>query len=422
MDITLLIIILLAIAFLLRIDFIFYIFYICIALYAWSRWYPGWALTQLNIRREYNSHAFWGETVPVTIRLQNKSRLPLPWVTVQESQAVELTATAQMSHVAALRGKETVDFGYEIRAWRRGYYRLGPMRLSSGDLFGLTKEKIDRYPADYLTVYPRLTPLNQLGLPSRLPFGTITSRQRLFEDPTRPAGVRNFRSGDSIRQINWKTSAHTRQLMVKTYQPAISLETAVLLNLHQDDYLHENRANRIEWAIEVAASLAAHLVDRRQAVGLLTNGIDPLGSGETAVFDKESGRLVSEESANQPTNQPIAIPPRPGRANLMKILERLARIEAGQTTPFTHWTPTACIHLSWGVTILAITARGDEAVCQTLHRLVRTGFNPILITIEPDANFGLVRERAQRLGFAAYNISRRSSLSQWQQPQSGVPA
>jgi uncharacterized protein (DUF58 family) len=417
MDITVLILLLLAVAFLLRIDFIFYILYICIALYAWSRWYPGWALKQLKIRRDYNSHAFWGETVPVTIRLENTRRLPLPWITVQESQAVELTAATQMSHVAALRGKDKTEFSYDIQAWRRGYYQLGPMRLVSGDLFGLTEEKIGRYPADYLTVYPRITPLNQLGLPSRLPFGTIASRQRLFEDPTRPAGVRDFRSGDSIRQINWKTSAHTRQLMVKTYQPAISLETAVLLNLHRDDYQRENRSNRIEWAIEAAASLAAHLVDKRQAVGLLTNGIDPLGNGETAVFDEASGRLISEKLTNQPTNQSIAIPPRPGRANLMKILERLARIEAGQTDSFTKWTPTACIHLSWGVTILAITPRGDEAVCQTLHRLVRTGFNPILITIEPDANFGLVRQRARHLGFAAYNISQRSNLSQWQQPQ-----
>jgi uncharacterized protein (DUF58 family) len=295
------------------------------------------------------------------------------------------------------------------------------MRLSSGDLFGLAEEKIGRLPSDYLTVYPRITPLTQLGLPSRLPFGTIVSRQRLFEDPARPAGVRDFRSGDSIRQINWKASAHTRQLMVKTHQPAISLETAVLLNLHTPDYIHKNRAYHIEWAIEVAASLAAHLVDQRQAVGFLTNGVDPLGSSETAVFDEESGRLVSD--ITDPTqNRAPDIPPRPGRAHLMKILERLARIEAEETTTFHQWAATACVNLSWGVTILAITPRGDEAVCQSLHRLVRSGFNPILITIEPDANFGLVRDRARRLGFAAFNVNQRSSLNQWRQSPQRVTA
>jgi uncharacterized protein (DUF58 family) len=195
----------------------------------------------------------------------------------------------------------------------------------------------------------------------------------------------------------------------------------VLLNLHRDDYMRENQANRIEWAIEVAASLAAHLADRRQAVGLITNGMDPLGSGETAVFDEESGRLITQQT-NPQTNPQITIPPRPGRANLMKILERLARIESAQTIPFTQWAATACVNLSWGVTILAITPRGDEATCQTLHQLVRTGFNPILITIEPDANFGLVRQRARHLGFTAFNIHQRSSLSQWQQSPQRIAA
>ena len=420
MDLTILIIILLLIAFLLRVDFIFYIIYICVGLYAWSRWHPQRALRHLSARRTYTDHAFWGETIPVTVWLDNGSRLPLPWVNVSESLAVELMTGAEMDHVIALRGRESTGFTYQVRAQRRGYYRLGPLRVSSGDLFGLVPQQHGRFLPDYLTVYPRLTPLSHLGLPSRLPFGTIASRQRLFEDPARPHGVRHFRSGDSLRHINWKASAHVRDLMVKTYQPAISLETAVLLNLHGDDYQRQNRANQIEWAIEVTASLAAHLVDRRQAVGLITNGVDPLQTGGgAAAFDQESGRLVRSDTAatHQP---PPAIPPRPGRANLMKILERLARIETGESTPFPQWAATACLHLSWGITILAITARGDEYTCQTLHRLVRAGFNPVLITIEPDYNFGQVQDRARRLGFAAFNVSQSSGLSQWRRPSQQV--
>ncbi len=71
-----------------------------------------------------------------------------------------------------------------------------------------------------------------------------------------------------------------------------------------------------------------------------------------------------------------------------------------KTVPFDQWVVTACLNLSWGVTILAITSRGDEATCHALHRLVRSGFNPILIVIEGDHNFGLVRERADVLAFA----------------------
>ena len=114
---------------------------------------------------------------------------------------------------------------------------------------------------------------------------------------------------------------------------------------------------------------------------------------------------------------PLPIPPRNGREHLMKILERLARIESDKTIPFNQWAVTACLNLSWGVTILAITSRGDEATCQVLHRLVRSGFNPILIVVEGDRDFGQVRERARRLGFRAYNVTSTSNLDLWRRPK-----
>lgn len=414
-----LILILLLLAFFLRVDFIFYVIYVSAGVYAWGRWLMPRAVKNLHSARQYARNSFWGEDVPVTIQLTNQGRLPLPWVQVQESVAVQLKHGEPLHQVVSLARGQTAEFHYRVIARRRGYYQLGPLRLTTGDLFGIHPELVAYLPADYLTVYPRLTPLTQLGLPSRLPFGTVASHQRLFEDPARPMGIRDFRSGDSMRQINWKASAHTRQLMVKTFQPAISLETAVLLNLHSGDYQFGNRGDVTEWAIEVAASLAAHLVNQRQSVGLITNGIDPLASGQHG-FDETTGRLLrpshSVIQADPPAFMPPAIPPRNGRPHLTKILERLARIETEETVSFTGWAANACLHLNWGVTILTITANGSEAVCQSLHRLVRAGFNPILITVEPDGNFGLVRERARRLGFAAYNVASPRDLDPWRRP------
>jgi uncharacterized protein (DUF58 family) len=414
-----LILILLLLAFFLRVDFIFYVIYVSAGVYAWGRWLMPRAVKNLHSARQYARNSFWGEDVPVTIQLTNQGRLPLPWVQVQESVAVQLKHGEPLHQVVSLARGQTAEFHYKVIARRRGYYQLGPLRLTTGDLFGIHPELVAFLPADYLTVYPRLTPLTQLGLPSRLPFGTVASHQRLFEDPARPMGIRDFRSGDSMRQINWKASAHTRQLMVKTFQPAISLETAVLLNLHSADYQFGNRGDVTEWAIEVAASLAAHLVNQRQSVGLITNGIDPLASGQHG-FDETTGRLLrpshSVIQADPAAFMPPAIPPRNGRPHLTKILERLARIETEETVSFTGWAANACLHLNWGVTILTITANGSEAVCQSLHRLVRAGFNPILITVEPDGNFGLVRERARRLGFAAYNVASPRDLDPWRRP------
>ena len=64
---------------------------------------------------------------------------------------------------------------------------------------------------------------------------------------------------------------------------------------------------------------------------------------------------------------------------------------------------------------MGISGRGDEPRCKALHQLARAGFNPILVAVEPDANFGRVRERARRLGFRAYNLSSRAELERWEQ-------
>jgi hypothetical protein len=56
-----------------------------------------------------------------------------------------------------------------------------------------------------------------------------------------------------------------------------------------------------------------------------------------------------------------------------------------------------------------------------MHRLVRNGFNPVLITIEPDNNFSLVRERARRLGFPAFNIVSEPDLDAWRRPEGVRP-
>lgn len=411
-DLPFLILLLLAVAFLLRVDFIYYIAYVCLAVYGWSRWVVPRSLRQIRVTRDYRDHAFFGEQVPVTIHVENPARLPVPWLHLRESIPIALRSGDPLSQVIHLPGRGTVMLNYRVQALRRGYYRLGPLRLSLGDFFGFQQSAGVIAPT-YLTVYPRLIPLVRLGLPSRLPFGTLPSRQQLFADPSRPMGIRDFRSGDSLRQINWKVSARQsgRPLQVKTFEPAISLETALLLNLNLDDYTH-NRYDGPEWAIEVAASLAAHLVDRRQAVGLMTNGADPLQAGQRA-YDDQSGRLQFRRGETDAVGPPATIPPRPGRSHLMKVLEVLARVEADNGVPFVPWAPTACLPLSWGVTVLTVVPQGTEAVCQMLHRLVRSGYNPVLVVVEPTVNFGLVRERARRLGFAAFAVTDERQLAGW---------
>ncbi|MDX1662223.1 MAG: DUF58 domain-containing protein [Candidatus Promineifilaceae bacterium] len=419
-SLAVLILILLVVGILLRIDFIFYIFYVTSGIYIWSRWVMPRAFRNVRFERTFTDHAFLREVIPVRITLRNEGRVPLPWLQITESVPPELSSGRRPNYALSLGGGERTAFTYKVRATRRGYYRLGPLFVRMGDLFGWQQQNAQSG-LSYLTVYPRIIPLSQLGLPSRLPFGTIASNQRLFEDPARPNGVRDYRSGDSLRQINWKVSAHSNQLVVKTLQPAIALDTAIMLNLSAGDYSRRARYSAPEWAIEIAASLAAHLIERKQAVGLATNAQDPLLQLRSApdaagAFDAVSGRLLlaGEDAAFVPP----PIPPRTGRDHLMKILELLARVEAGRNAPpFASWLPGATVHLSWGATLPVITPTADEALVQALHRLVRAGYNPLLLLVETSIHFGEIRQRARQLGFTAFQVAAQKDLDVLQSPQ-----
>ena len=410
----------LAIALFFQLDFLFYLVYLCLGIYLFTRWFSPYALRHLRFERHLTRRAFLGEQIPVTIELENQGWLPVPWLAFRDHVPVGLHGSNLPGQVTALKRHERLTTEYNIWAGRRGYYRIGPLNLTVGDLFGM-RETNGLTPADYITIYPQIISLSQLGLTARLPFGTIASKQRLFADPARPMGVRHYQPGDSLRRINWKASAHTDNLLVRTLEPAISLETAILLNLRKEAYADRNQIDGPEWAIVVAASLAAHLTGRRQAVGLITNGRDPLANQATAElqFDETSGRLLDKETAPELNRaEPLPLLPQRGRPHLMKILETLARVESSLTTaPFQAWLPAACLHLAWGVTLLIVTPNGDEATCQTAHQLVRAGLNPVLLITERRSNFGQTVERARRLGFTAYQVSNEAALKQWESPR-----
>lgn len=398
---------LLLIALLLRLDFVFYVIYVVGGIWLLARWATPRSMAALAVRRSFVDHAFLGETIPVALELHNRTRLPMPWLRANETLPLELASTAQISRIFALRPREQVTLDYSLRCLRRGYYPVGPLRLTSGDLFGFANVQNRNEAVQFITVYPRIIPLAGLALPSRLPFGTLASPQRMFEDPARLRGVREYQAGDSQRRINWKASAHSDTLLVKQFSPAISLESVLLLNLHADEYERQRRFSASEWAIVVAASVATYLEGRRQAVGLAVHGVVSLAAN-------------ASESLNHALRQPMIVPPRPGRPHLMKVLELLARAELIEASePFVTWAQRTAAPLPWGATVIAVTPSGDELTCQGLHGLVRAGLNVVMLVVEPYNRFELVQQRARRLGLQALLAASEDDLNRLQ-AQSGV--
>jgi uncharacterized protein (DUF58 family) len=367
---------------LLGMDWVYYLVYVLGGVWVFSHWWVRRGVQQLTIERQMVDHAFLGEHLPIHVRFANGSWLPLPWLQLQELVPLELKDASDYTIVLSIGSRARTEHSYTLHCKRRGYYAVGPLALRTGDLFGFVEMAWQVKSLMPLIVYPQILPLQKLGLPSRSPFGTVSSQQRLFEDPARLAGVRNYIGGDSQRIIHWKASAHEGTLLVKKFQPAIALNVTVLLDLNRKAYPYREEIGLSEWAIVVAASVASHLIGQRQPVGLITNGLDA---------------LVESDAAPAPS--------RTGQGHLMHLLSLLARVQMREhAEELAGWLPRHITDLEWGTTLIVITPQLSEATLWVLHNAYRRGSNVVVLLCAVEPEFNLLQGKAKRLGVTVHKV------------------
>lgn len=388
-------IVLLLLAAVLSADFVFIVIYLLLGAYVFGQLWINRALRGLKIRRIYNSNAFLGEEVDVQIRLENRSWLPIPWLQMEESLPVQIAKPGTFRQVVSLAPREKGTLSYILNGHRRGYYVVGPLKISTGDILGIIDHQIKQLAASHLIVYPKIIPIRQLKLPSGSPLGTLRHHQPIFEDPSRVIGKRDYITGDSLRRVDWKSSAVVGKLQVKTYEPSIALETAIFLNLNTPEYPIRQRISSPELGIIVAASIANWVISHRQSVGLYTNGIDPLAEP-------------------QGEHEMQVVPPRQGKGHLMRLLEYLARLEAGETISMVEMIRRQSVQLTWGTTLLLISGHMDEVLFDALFAAQRAGLQPAIILVGYPEYYQEHQRKAAVFGLPLTRIADESDLELWQ--------
>jgi uncharacterized protein (DUF58 family) len=385
-----------------RISFFFYIAYFFALTSVLARLWIWWAWRRLEVRREFDDHVFLEERVVLRLRLINRGRLPLPWVRVQDRLPGRLATRPTFRAVVSLLPREARMLEYDLVARRRGYYPIGPLRVDLGDVFGFYQRHLETTAASYLTVYPKILTLEQLGLPSKSPFGSLRTQETIYEDPARIGGVRDYTRGDSLRKINWKASAAVGRLQVKKLEPAITLDTVIFLNLNVEEYELAYADGATELAITVAASVANHLAGLRQPIGLISNGRD-LAAQDVEADSRDADAAPRGLSAPQPweterrgvdelgfavpgSRAPrewpsIAIPPGKGRSHLIRVLEALARAQARAGQPLASMLRQQAVRLPWGSTLIVVTWGRAMGLVEALVALRRAGFNVVVVLV-----------------------------------------
>ncbi|MFD7440447.1 DUF58 domain-containing protein [Streptomyces sp. NPDC059909] len=163
------------------------------------------------------------------------------------------------------------EVSYRVRSDLRGRYPLGPLQLRLSDPFGMCELTRSFSAHDTLTVVPRTEPLPPVRLAGEAA-GYGDGRQRSLalagEDDVIP---REYRHGDDLRRVHWRSTARYGELMVRREEQPQRARCTVLLDTRRIAYQGAGPDSAFEWAVSAAASVLVHMLERGFAVRLLTD-------------------------------------------------------------------------------------------------------------------------------------------------------
>ena len=228
--------------------------------------------------------AFIGDDVEYTVSLANDKPLPLIWVEAQDSfpeglelagavvRGTNLETNRHHSTTTSLLPYQKASWTYRMQCVRRGYHRIGPVRMRSSDIFGFAPTEMRLTDVNDVLVYPRVVDLEQLFTPPQHPFGASRGRMPLYHDTSRVMGVRGYRPEDPLKHINWKATARASELQTRVFEPSVSMSVVVAVNGSTSDYVWMGTNRRLFERVITAAASAAAFADRLgYSYGLISN-------------------------------------------------------------------------------------------------------------------------------------------------------
>lgn len=175
---------------------------------------------------------------------------------------------------------ESAEVGYFIEPQRRGLFRVGPTRVRISDLVGFTTFTREVGTPTELLVYPEVLPVRANFLSNGISLGWREEDRALSRGSGMDFdGVREYRSGDELRRVNWKTTARMGALAVTEYTQGEANDVVIALDLEKANYqgTGEGKRSALEYAVKIAAAISATALRQGSALTLLTgaNSADP---------------------------------------------------------------------------------------------------------------------------------------------------
>lgn len=244
-----------------------------------------------------------GQPARVNLALTNEGRTP-SGVLLLEDHVPYVLGTRPRFVLEGIGHGWRRHVTYQVRSDVRGQFEIGPMTVRVSDPFGLVELGRAFRTTVPLTVTPRTVPLPQIPIGGAWT-GSGDNRPRAFaigsaEDVT----VREYRRGDDLRRVHWRSSARTGELMVRREEQPWQSRATIFLDNRLRAHRGQGIASSLEAAVSAAASIAVHLAQRGFAVRLVTaSGEDPSNAWHSRETELNTAPLLEALAVVQSLGQ-----------------------------------------------------------------------------------------------------------------------
>lgn len=228
-------------------------------------WLTFTLLKKLRVERTVPPRVMAGESVTVEVTLFNDKRWLSAWLmTVVDRVSNEREALQPAVTFARVPPSESRSCHYRLQLAQRGVYAIGPLQVNTRFPLGLVERGLNIDLPDRIFVYPRLGRLSA-DWQQRLREASQVAQQK------QPRGgslddefhkIRDYRPGDDLRAVHWKTSARKSELMVREFQQSRDQDLVVLLDAWQPSNPRAHDILALERAVSLAASVAVDQCQR----------------------------------------------------------------------------------------------------------------------------------------------------------------
>lgn len=291
-----------------------------------------------QVRAELSDRVGAGETLAVTLRVTNRARQAGRGWTALPTRLPPSIDPLEPDGVAlpTLAAGETARVTLSLLCRARGRFTLRGWRISTSYPFGLLQAYLFAREERTLLVYPRFTPLSRLLIPvgRRYQPGGVALASSLG-DSYEFFGNREYREGDSVRNIDWRATARLDHPIVREYREEYFHRVAVIL----DTQAGRAPSADFEHAISLCAAISDWLARREYIVDLFAAGpqLYHLTAGRSLAYVDQ---ILDILACLEPTPQdPFAVLE-------PEILENLTQI-----------TTVLCVFLDWDETRRALAMR-----------------------------------------------------------------